>query len=113
MQICRNKGATNKASRKTVYGKVFKVLAKKVTFIKKIVVPLKQSISHKSVHWYQCFSLCKMLDGESFCFKNKFFAKNPIFSKIMPQSKDFVWLIQAPYISKHISRNGGATIKDS
>ncbi len=66
IQICRNKGATKKASRKTVYDKVFKVLAKKVTFIKKIVVPLKQSISHKSVHWYQCFSLWKMLDGECF-----------------------------------------------
>ncbi len=64
MQICRNKGATKKASRKTVYDKVFKVLAKKVTFIKKIVVPLKQSISHKSVHLYQCFSLLKMLDVE-------------------------------------------------
>ncbi len=63
-QICRNKGATKKASRKKVYDKVFKVLAKKVTFIKKIVVPLKQSISHKSVHWYQCFCLWKMLDGE-------------------------------------------------
>ncbi len=50
MQICRNKGATKKASRKTVYDKVFKVLAKKVTFIKNIVVPLKQSISHNSVH---------------------------------------------------------------
>ncbi len=35
MQICRNKGATKKASRKTVHDKVFKVLAKKVTFIKK------------------------------------------------------------------------------
>ncbi len=34
MQICRNKGATKKASRKTVYDKVFKLLAKKVTFIK-------------------------------------------------------------------------------
>ncbi len=56
MRICRNKGATNKASRKTVYhDQAFKVLAKKVTFIKKIVVLLKQSISHKSVHWYQCF----------------------------------------------------------
>ncbi len=64
LQICRNKGATNKASRKTVYDKVFKVLAKKVTFIKKIVIPLKQSISHESVHWYQCLSLWKMLDGE-------------------------------------------------
>ncbi len=31
----------------------------------------------------------------------------------MPQSKDIFWLIQAPYISKHISRNGGATIKAS
>ncbi len=31
----------------------------------------------------------------------------------MPQSKDFFWLIQAPYISKHIPRNGGATIKAS
>ncbi len=47
---------------------------------------------------------------KSFCFKNPFFAKNAIFSKIMPQSKDLFWLIQAPYISKHISRNGGATI---
>ncbi len=42
----------------------FKVLAKKVTFIKKIVVSLKQSMSHKSVHWYQCFSLSKMFNGE-------------------------------------------------
>ncbi len=61
MQINRNKGATKKASRKTVYDKVFKVLAKNVTFIQKKVVLLKQSISHKSVH---CFSLWKMLDGE-------------------------------------------------
>ncbi len=64
MQICRNKGATKKASRKIVHAKVFKVLAKMVTFIKTIVVPLKQSISNKSVHWYQCFSLWKMLDSE-------------------------------------------------
>ncbi len=63
MQICGNKGATNKASRKTVMTK-FLVLAKKVSFIKKIVVPLKQSMSHKSVYWYQCFCLWKMLDGE-------------------------------------------------
>ncbi len=46
-----------------------------------------------------------------FCFKNPFLANNAIFSKIMSQSNDFFWLIQAPYISKHISRNGGATIK--
>ncbi len=31
----------------------------------------------------------------------------------MSQSKDFFWLIQAPYISKHISRNERATIKAS
>ncbi len=31
----------------------------------------------------------------------------------MSQLKDFFWLIQAPNISKHISRNGGATIKAS
>ncbi len=48
-----------------------------------------------------------------FCFKNPFFAKNAIFSKIMFQSKGFLGLIQAPYISKHISRKGGATIKAS
>ncbi len=64
MQIYRNKGAAKKASRKTVYHNIFKVLAKKVSFIKQIVVLLKQSISHKSVHCYQCFSLWKMLDGE-------------------------------------------------
>ncbi len=31
----------------------------------------------------------------------------------MSQSKDYFWLIQAPFMSKHISRNGGATIKTS
>ncbi len=31
----------------------------------------------------------------------------------MSQSKDFFWLIQAPNISKQISRNGGATVKAS
>ncbi len=36
MPICRNKGAAKKASRKTVYGKVFKVLAKKGHFYQKI-----------------------------------------------------------------------------
>ncbi len=80
MEICRNEGVTRKASRKTVYDKVFKVLAKKVTFIKKIVVLLKQSISHKSVHWYQCFSLWKMLDGECLVHdKEKFLFSKPIF----------------------------------
>ncbi len=94
IQICRNKGATKKASRKTVY---YKVLAKKVTFIKTIVVTLKQSISH---HLYiginvLVYGKCLMvtvwsMTKKSFCFKNAFFAKNVIFSKIMSQSKDFV-----------------------
>ncbi len=50
-----------------------------------------------------------------YCFKKPFFAKNAIFSKIMSQSKECFWLIQAPYIYiyKHISRNRGATIKVS
>ncbi len=43
----------------------------------------------------------------------KVFANNAIFSTIMSQSKDFFGLVQAPNISKHISRNGGATIKAS
>ncbi len=59
MQIYRNKGARKKASRKTVYDKDFKVLAKKVTFIKKLVVPLKQSISHGE---------CLVHDKEKFLF---------------------------------------------
>ncbi len=31
----------------------------------------------------------------------------------MSQSKELFWLIQTPNISKHMSRNGGATIKAS
>ncbi len=69
----QKKVATKKSFRKTVYDKVFKVWAKKVTFIKQIVVPLKQSISHKSVHWYQCFSLWKMLDGVCLGHDKEFF----------------------------------------
>ncbi len=44
--------------------KFLKFLAKKVTFIKNIVVPLKKSISHQSIDWYQCFRLWKMHEGE-------------------------------------------------
>ncbi len=50
---------------------------------------------------------------KGFCVKNPLFAKNALFSKIMSQSKDLFWLIQAPNISKHKSRNEGATIKAS
>ncbi len=46
-------------------------------------------------------------------YLKKVFAKNVISSKIMLQSKELFGLIQAPNISKYISRNGGATIKAS
>ncbi len=46
-------------------------------------------------------------------YLKKVFANNAIFSKIKSKSKDFFWLIQAPNISKPISRNGGATIEAS
>ncbi len=41
------------------------------------------------------------------------FANNAIFSKNNVPIKRYFWLIQAPNISKHIPRNGGATIKAS
>ncbi len=45
----------------------------------------------------------KMFNGEGFCFKNQFFAKNAIFSKIMSQSKDFILVNTSPiYIQAHI-----------
>ncbi len=48
-----------------------------------------------------------------FLYKKKKKKKKAIFSKIVSQSKEFLGLIQAPNISKYISRNGGATIKTS
>ncbi len=54
-----------------------------------------------------------IIHDQDFVFKKTVFANNAIFSKIMSQSKDFFGLIQATNISKHISRNGGATIKVS
>ncbi len=64
MQISRNKGATKKASRKMVHGKVIPNFLAKKPFFTKMVTPPKQIISHKSVHWYQCICLWKMLGGE-------------------------------------------------
>ncbi len=54
-----------------------------------------------------------IIHDQDFVSKKTVFANNAIFSKIMSQSKDFFCLIQAPNISKQISRNGGATIKAS
>ncbi len=54
-----------------------------------------------------------IIHDQDFVFEKTVFANNAIFSKIMSQSKYFFWLFQAPNISKHISRNGGATIKYS
>ncbi len=57
MQISRNEGTTNKASRKMVHDKVFfKLFGKKTIFYPKMMAPPKRIISHKSVHWYQCIS---------------------------------------------------------
>ncbi len=66
MQISRNKGDTKKASRKLVHDKVFfNTFWQKGHFYPKMVAPPKQIISYKkSVHWYQCISLWKMLGGE-------------------------------------------------
>ncbi len=54
-----------------------------------------------------------LIQEQDFPFKKTVFANNAILAKIMSQSKDFFLLIQAPYISKHISRNVGATFKAS
>ncbi len=54
-----------------------------------------------------------IIHDQDFVFKKTVCKKNAICSKIISQSKDFFWLIQAPNISKHISRNGGATFKAS
>ncbi len=49
--ISRNRGATIKASRKTVHDKVF-ILGQKNIFGN-----IKKGYSPKSVYWYQCFSV--------------------------------------------------------
>ncbi len=49
---------------------------------------------------------------KTFCVKKIFFAKNALFSKKKFKTI-FFGLIQAPNMSKHISRNSGATIKAS
>ncbi len=62
-----------------------------------------------------------MLGGEysvhekekNICVKNPFFAKNALFSKTYVPNQICFWLIQAPNMSKHISRNIGATINAS
>ncbi len=64
MQISRDKGATKKAFRKMVHDNFLKNILAKGRFLPKIGGTTKQIISHKSVHWYQCISLWKMLGGE-------------------------------------------------
>ncbi len=98
MQIFRNKGATKKASRKAI-------------FYPKMVTPPKQIISHKSVHWYQCISLWKMLDGECLVhdkekvlfLKTHFFLlkKCSIFFKKCPK-QIFVVNPSPKYVQAHI-----------
>ncbi len=54
-----------------------------------------------------------IIHDQDFVFKKTVFANNAIFFKIMSQSKEFFFVNPSPYISKHISRNRGATIKAS
>ncbi len=53
----------------------------------------------------------RSMTKKTFCVKNPFLAKNAIFSKNKVQNKEFLGSIQAPNMSKHISRNRGATFK--
>ncbi len=51
--ISKNKGGTMKASRKTVYDKVF-IFCQKVYFLPKNYGATQKNVtSHKSVHWLQ------------------------------------------------------------
>ncbi len=64
MQISRNKGATKKASRKMVHYKVFFITFwPKGYFSPQNGGTTKTNFRHKSVQWYQCISLWKMLGG--------------------------------------------------
>ncbi len=91
-----------------------------------MVAPPKQITSHKSVHWYQ-WSMCNEFmkkclllninpwQRKSFV-KNSFFAKHSLIFYKKKRKRfptNFLLLIQAPNMSKHISRNRGATIKAS
>ncbi len=82
-----------------------------------MVAPPKQIISHKSVHWYQFIEnawwwILGPWQRKRLMLKAHFFPKNAPFS---PQNKPntFVLLMPAPNMSKHISRNRGATINAS
>ncbi len=46
----------------TIY--FLKLFGKNAIFYPIMVAPPKQIICHKSVHWYQCVSLWKILGGE-------------------------------------------------
>ncbi len=66
MEISRNKGATKKASRKMVHDKgFFQLFGKKAIFYPKMVAPPKKRYSPKSVYWYQCFIVWKMVGAKS------------------------------------------------
>ncbi len=56
--ISRNKGATMKASRKTVHGKgLFTLLGKKAIFFTLKRWHHQKGYGTESVYWYQCFSV--------------------------------------------------------
>ncbi len=77
MQICRNKGATKKASRKTVHDKVFKVLAKKGHFYQNICGTAKTKYNLYIGINVLVYGKCLIVNvwsmtKKSFCFNNPF-----------------------------------------
>ncbi len=76
--------------------------------------PPKQIISQKNLYMginVSVYGKCLVVNIRSMT-KKKFCDKNP-FSKTTVPNKTFLGLVQAPNMSKYISRNRGATIKAS
>ncbi len=70
--------------RYTALLRTYQLFGKKAIFYPKWCQPLKQIISHKSVHWYQCIILWKMLGGEFHVHdKEKLLCLKPIFGQKM------------------------------
>ncbi len=115
--ISRNIGTTMTASKKLTHDKVINVSQKQPFKIKKIALQSKTVIAlnlyidiNKLVYerrlMMKVFSMTKCVKKTIFC-KTCYILSNNVPIKYLGG------LIQAPNMSKHISRNGGATIKAS
>ncbi len=115
--ISRNIGATMTASIKLAHDKVFFIFSQKGLFKKKIALQSKTVIAlnlyndiNELVYdrrlMMKVFSMTKCVKKTIFC-KTCYILSNNVPIKYLGG------LIQAPNMSKHISRNGGATIKAS